>query len=134
VYRVRPAYAEWTHEYVLAALLSRTMAYYVFKRFSEVDPARAHAKLTHERLAKLPIPRLDLRDERHAARCRQIHADVRSLLDGREMLGGEADWRIESALRDLYGLSARDGATIDAELRSLPRSQAIEELFPSARA
>jgi tRNA1(Val) A37 N6-methylase TrmN6 len=130
VYRVRPAYDSWTHEYVLAALLSRAMAYYVFKRFSEVDPARAHAKLTHERLANLPIPRLDLRNERHAAMHRQVCVDVRSLLDRTSTLGGEADWRIESAVRDLYGLSARDGQYIDRELSLLPRSQAIEELFP----
>ncbi len=127
IYRVRPEQAQWTNEWVLAVLLSRAMAYYVFKRFAEVDPARAHAKLTHERLAGLPIPRLDpgLRE--------QIGKDVRALLRGEARLGGEEDWRIEAAVRDSYGLTARDGAHVDAQLRSLPRSQAITELFPELK-
>lgn len=131
IYRVRPGCEGWTNEYILAVLLSRAMAYYVFKRFCEVDPARAHAKLTHERLSSLPIPRLNLADARQAALQRQIQADVRSLLDGAESVGGEADWRIESAVRELYGLDEDDGAHVDRELKSLPRSQAIDELFPS---
>jgi adenine-specific DNA-methyltransferase len=128
IYRVKPEQGH-SNEYVLAVLLSRAMAYYVFKRFAEVDPARAHAKLTHTRLSDLPIPRLRLGD----ARQRQIHDDVRSLLAGTSALGGEADWRIEAAVRELYGLTAEDGAYIDRELQSLPRSQAIEELFPQSK-
>jgi SAM-dependent methyltransferase len=131
LYRVNAEHDGWTNEYVLAVLLSRAMAYYVFKRFSEVDPARAHAKLTHERLSNLPIPRLDLQDARQAALQRQIQADVRSLLNGTSPLGGEADWRIELAVRELYGLTAEDGDHINSELQSLPRSQAIDELFPT---
>lgn len=130
VYRVRPEHEAWTNEYVLAVLLSRTMAYYVFKRFGEVDPARAHAKLTHARLATLPVPRLDLANARHLALRAQIRRDVRALLGGAP-LGGDVDWRVELAVRELYGLSAADGEHIDRELQSLPRSQAIVELFPS---
>lgn len=130
VYRVRPDHEGWTHEYVLAVLLSRAMAYYVFKRFNEVDPARAHAKLTHERLSTLPIPRLDFHDIRGVKLHRQIQGDVRSLLDGGEPLGGEVDLGVELAVRELYGLSVDDGEYIDRELQSLPRSQAIAELFP----
>jgi tRNA1(Val) A37 N6-methylase TrmN6 len=130
VYRVNPEHEDWTNEYVLGVLLSRAMAYYVFKRFGEVDPARAHAKLTHQRLANLPIPRLTRGNARQAALQRQIQADVRSLLNGTSALGGEADWRIELAIRELYGLTAEDGAHINRELQALPRSQAIDELFP----
>jgi tRNA1(Val) A37 N6-methylase TrmN6 len=130
VYRVNPEHDGYTNEYVLAVLLSRTMAYYVFKRFGEVDPARAHAKLTHQRLSSLPIPRLALGDARQSALHRQIQTDVRSLLSGAAALGGEADWRIERAIRELYGLDAQDGEYIDSELQALPRSQAINELFP----
>jgi hypothetical protein len=56
LYRLKPerVAAGWTHEYLLGAFLSRTMAYVVFKRFAEVDPDKAHAKVTHERLAQLP--------------------------------------------------------------------------------
>lgn len=132
VYRVNPEHAHWTNEYVLGVLLSRTMAYYLFKRFGEVDPARAHAKLTHQRLSSLPIPRLALENVRQLVLRRQIQADVRSLLEGTSALGGEADWRIESAVRELYGLTAEDGAHINRELQSLPRSQAIDELFPES--
>jgi hypothetical protein len=96
----------------------------VFKRYSEVDPARAHAKLTHERLSMLPIPRVDSRLQE------QIRTDVRALLGGEAVLGAEVDWRIETVVRQMYGLSVEDGAHIDRELRLLPRSQAIEELYP----
>jgi tRNA1(Val) A37 N6-methylase TrmN6 len=131
IYRVNPEHERWSNEYVLGVLLSRAMAYYVFKRFGEVDPARAHAKLTHQRLSSLPIPRLALGNARHSALQRQIQADVRTLLEGRSAVGGEADWRMERAIRELYGLTAEDGAYIDSELQALPRSQAIDELFPS---
>lgn len=134
VYRVNPEHESWTNEYVLGVLLSRAMAYYVFKRFGEVDPARAHAKLTHQRLSNLPIPRLTLGNARQSALQRQVQADVRSLLDGTSALGGQADWRIERAIRELYGLTAEDGEHIDRELQALPRSQAIDELFPRTNA
>jgi SAM-dependent methyltransferase len=130
LYRVNPEHAAWGNEYVLAVLLSRAMAYQVFKRFCEVDPARAHAKLTHKRLAELPVPRLDPSNRRHARLGDQIRRDVRALLAG-AALGGREDQRIELAVRELYGLTPEDGDFIDAELRALPASQALQELFPA---
>jgi TaqI-like C-terminal specificity domain len=58
IYRLTDAAREsgYTLEFILAALVSRTMNYFVLKRFAESDPARAFAKLTDERLADLPIP------------------------------------------------------------------------------
>jgi hypothetical protein len=71
LYRLKPEMADqgYKHEFILAALLSRTMTYYVFKRFAEVDPARAHAKLTHARLESLPIPDVEF-SSTEAARSR----------------------------------------------------------------
>jgi type I restriction-modification system DNA methylase subunit len=118
------------HEYVLATLLSRTMAYLVFKLFGEVDPDKAHAKMTHTRLSRLPVPAIDFSDRRQSLLHEQISADVRALLAGSESLGGPADIRIELALRELWGLSGDDGTYINRELSLVPDSQVIRDLFP----
>jgi hypothetical protein len=132
LYRLNPGAAAsgFRHEFLLAALLSRTLTYYVFKRFSEVDPARAHAKVTHKRLATMPIPNVDFSDAKSA----KLHDDVvqraRLLLDGETRLGGPDDQAIELALRDLWGLSPEDGAYINGEFAGLPLGQALADLFP----
>ena len=120
----------YRHEFVLGAFLSRTMAYVVFKRFSEVDPAKAHAKLTHERLAELPIPRIDFDNPAQAQSHGKVVANVRKLLEGKAELGGEEDREIEQILRELWGLTSEDGAYINGEFHDLPDSQIIRELFP----
>jgi hypothetical protein len=109
------------------------MAYCVFKRFGEVDPAKAHAKLTHERLADLPIPSVDFRDPREKRVHAEIVAKVGKLLGGTESIGGAADREIESGLRLLWGISPADGAYINAELYDLPDGQAIRDLFPNGK-
>ena len=75
------------------------MNFIVMKRFAEVDPARAFAKLTHARIESLPIPNLASADERAIAR--DVSALARGLLGGSE-LGGEADQEIELLLRHLW--------------------------------
>jgi len=83
IYRLRPDEAAkgYRHAFVLAALLSRTMAYLVFKRFAEVDPAKAHAKLTHERLTGLPIPVVDFKQPSDRRAHEIICQNVRKLLN-----------------------------------------------------
>jgi hypothetical protein len=132
VYKLKPAYRDegYTHEYVLGALLSRTMAYYIFKRFSEVDPAKAHAKLTHERLGTLPIPKVDFSSAQQRDWRDNIDSAVKKLLAGSAMIGGAEDRLIEQSLRQLWGLSGEDGAYINREFADLPESQVIRDLFP----
>lgn len=136
IYRVRPEFsaAGLSNEYVLAALVSRAMAFYVFKRFGEVDPARAHAKLTHERLATLPIPVIDLQQKAGQRIHEEIILNVRKLLCGEARLGGPEDWRIELLLRELWGLTAEDGRYMNSELAQVPESQSLRDLFPEGRA
>ena len=117
-------------EFLLGTLLSRAIAYYTFKRFSEVDPARAHAKVTHERLKGFPVPKVDFSDRRQ----RKLHDDVVSsvtkLLGGEAAVGGSEDMQIDIALRELWGLDAEDGLHIVLELAELPEGQVIRDLFP----
>lgn len=120
----------YANEFLLATLLSRTIAYYVFKRFGEIDPARAHAKVTHERLSKLPIPAVDFHDPSQRGFHDEIVRNVRKLLAGEAEVGGPEDMRIDIALRELWGLSADDGLFINLELAQLPAGQVIRELFP----
>jgi hypothetical protein len=132
IYRLRPTFAGegYRHEFVLGALLSRTMNYLVLKLYGETDPAKAYAKLTHARLAALPIPRVDFSDSRQRQAHDTIVADVRRLLDGDAKSGGIEDQRIEMALRGLWGIEAEDGAYINGEFYDLPRGQVFRELFP----
>ncbi len=117
----------YSNEFVLACLVSRTMNFIVMKRFAEVDPARAFAKLTHARIEALPIPNLASDDERAIAG--DVSALARGLLGGTE-LGGEADQEIELLLRHLWGIGPDEGRYINGFFSSLPDGQAVAGLFP----
>jgi hypothetical protein len=132
IYRLRPEQKRkgYRNEFVLAALLSRTMAYLVFKRFAETDPAKAHAKLTHERLADLPIPVANFRRASEKRAHDKIAENVRKLLEGKARLGEEEDREIEQLLRDLWGLTSEEGAYINGEFFDVPDSQVLRDLFP----
>ncbi len=120
----------YANEFLLAVLLSRTIAYYIFKRFGEVDPARAHAKVTHERLSRFPVPNIDFDDPIQKGLYDEIVQNVARLMEGEAEVGGHEDMRIDIALRELWGLSAEDGLFINLELAQLPAGQVIRELFP----
>ncbi len=131
-YRLRAgAQAEgYREQFVLAALLSRTMAYYLFKRYGQVDPARGHAHVTHKRLEALPIPRVDFDDTAQRQRHDEIVQLAEILLAGEADTGGKEDMRIELLLRELWGVSAEDGQHINLELAQVPEGQVLRELFP----
>ncbi len=135
VYRLRKEEVAkgYRHEFVFGALLSRTMAYVVFKRFSEVDPAKAHAKVTHERLAGLPVPVVDFSNREQRRLHEKVVGNVRKLLTAKAELGGTEDREIEQDLRALWGLSPADGGYINGEFYDLPESQVIRDLFPEGR-
>jgi hypothetical protein len=121
----------YKHEFLLAALLSRTMAYYIFKRYGEVDPAKAHAKLTHERLSGLPVPNVDFTSQNSKRIFDRIVENTRALLEGRAVIGQSEDLANEVDLRYLWGISATDGAYINSEFADLPQSQVVRDLFPN---
>ena len=135
MYRLTSEYKKlgYQHEFVLGALLSRTMAYYVFKEYAEVDPAKAHAKLTHDRLANLPIPKLNVDQSRHRELHDSVVNSVRLLLSGTSILGSQEDLAIESALRELWGLTPEEGSYVNGQFADLPDSQIISDLFPRGR-
>jgi hypothetical protein len=117
----------YSNEYLLASLVSRTMNFIVMKRFAEVDPARAFAKLTHARIEALPIPKLFSPEDRAIAK--DITLLVRSLLSEKD-LGGEVDQQIELLLRRLWGIGPDEGRYINGFFSNLPEGQAISYLFP----
>jgi hypothetical protein len=120
----------YTHEYVLGALLSRSMAYVLLKRFAEPDPAKAFVYLTYARLADLPIPRVDFGNREQTRIHAAISAAVRRMLRSPSPSGGSDDWEVELGLRSLWGLSASDGEHINGEFAYIPQSQAVRALFP----
>ena len=133
IYRLKSEFLDlgWRHEFVLAALLSRTIAYYVFKRWSEVDPDKAHPKMTHTRLGQLPIPRLDFADRQHKGIHDQVVKAVLVLLSSTSPLDSVEDRTIEVLLRGLWGLAPDDGAYINGEFFDLPSGQVVKSLFPA---
>lgn len=120
----------YKHEFLLAVLLSRTMAYVVFKKFSEVDAARAFAKVTHARLQALPVPKVDFQNARHAELHASICSNVAALLSGDEPIGRRRDLEIEQDLRELWAVTPEDGMAINMELAVLPATKALQELAP----
>jgi hypothetical protein len=128
IYRVKSTRPH-DERFILATLLSRSMAYYIFKRFAEVDPDRAHAKLTHARLASLPIPKVDFGDLAQ----QNLHSEIVALVEkmlADSNLGGPEDLEIEQKLRKLWGISAEDGEYINGEFYRVPTSQVVRDLFP----
>jgi hypothetical protein len=123
-------HAGYCNEFVLAALLSRSMAYYLFKRYGQVDPARGHAHVTHKRLEALPIPRVDFDDPVASERHDEIVDLARTLLAAKAEVGGREDMRIELLLRQLWGLTGEDGLHINLELAQVPAGQILRQLFP----
>ena len=120
----------YAHEYVLAALLSRTMTYYIFKRYGEIDPAKAHSKLTHDRLAHLPIPTLNMGNADDKATHDVIVENVRRLMNGSAKIGGPEDTSIELLLRRAWQIGPEDGAYINGQFYGLDNSQVVQDLFP----
>ena len=117
----------YSNEYILGCLVSRTMNFYSMKKFGEVDPARAFAKLTHSRLAHFPIPALSSDEE--IAKANRIAAAVRTMLTTRSY-GGEEDYAIERELRSLWGITGDEGRYINGFFSQLPAGQAVVDLFP----
>lgn len=129
IYRATPEVrdAGYTEEFLLGCLASRTMNYVIMKRFAEIDPARAFAKLTHAKILRLPIPRLEDAVRRQIAQ--SVCAEVRQLLQNPKY-GSEADLRIEMLLRQLWGITPDEGRYINGFFSGLPDGQAVRDLFP----
>jgi len=119
-------------KFVLASLLSRTMAYYSVKRFGEGDPAKAHVKLTHERLEDFPIPRVDFSDSAQRQLHNAIVQNVDLMLSGAAPIRGREDYEIEIKLRQLWGLTPEEGLLVNEQLKLLPRSQLLDEMFEAS--
>ena len=117
----------YSNEFLLACLVSRTMNFIVMKRFAEIDPARAFAKLTHARIALLPIPALSREEDKAVAR--DIATLAQQMLSGQQ-LGSQRDYQIETLLRGLWGITPDEGRYINGFFSSLPDGQAVRDLFP----
>jgi type I restriction-modification system DNA methylase subunit len=131
IYRVIPgvAPASVDEAYITGVLSSRVMHYYLFKRYSEIDSARAHIKVTHTRLAAFPIPvPSDAAQERLAAetadRVRQMMAEQNSEVRYR------IDWEIEDRVASLFGLTASQRAYMNGQFGLVHENETIQALFP----
>lgn len=124
----------WTqildHRFLLAVLQSRTLAYYVFKRFGEIDASQAFSKLTHVRLSAFPIPVKNWTEPSW----KQKHDRIVKLVDdllGSKPVSENADWEIERTVQELYGLEPNAVAYIYGQLGLVAYHQAMKQMFPN---
>jgi hypothetical protein len=124
---------ETHHKFLLGVLSSRIFHYYVFKRFGEIDAAQAFAKLTQTKIRSLPIPVKKMSTEEGQELVSEVAEKVETLLNGDAELGGEIDWRIDTALRDLYGLSTDDILHISQQMGLVAYHQTMQQLYPGGK-
>ncbi len=131
VYRTSPAWAEkgYSDAFLVGVLSSRILHYYLFKRFGEIDSARAHVKVTHERLADMPMPLLDAPQKRAIAKdiAERVHAirDTRSV-DERYPI----DLEIEERVASLFALTPAERAYINGQFGLVHENETVRALFP----
>lgn len=121
------------HKFLLGVLSSRIFHYYVFKRFGEIDAAQAFAKLTQTKIRSLPIPVEKMSTEEGQELVNEVAEKVETLLGGDAELGGETDWGIDTALRDLYGLSPDDMLHISQQMGLVAYHQTMQQLYPGGK-
>lgn len=117
------------HKYLLAVLQSRTIAYYVFKKFGEIDASQAFSKLTHIRLGGLPIPVASHEEPEWREKHDKIVGLVDSMLSGKPV-GDPIDWEIERIIQVLYGLEPSEIAYINSQLGLVAYHKAMKQMFP----
>jgi N-6 DNA Methylase len=133
-YRLTSRAAEEGYDirYVLGALQSRTMHYYVVLSTNQGDPRRPFANVRMNVVDSLPIPRVTFSDKKQKELHDQIVADVQTLLDHRASLGGPEDLRIESNLRTLWDMDGNDGVYIAKTLSKFPQFGRLAQMDANA--
>lgn len=129
IYRIKSDFPDVEHKLLLAVLQSRSFAYYVFKKFGEIDASQAFSKLTHVRLGKLPIPVSDHKEKKWQEKQNELVEVVDEMLLTRE-IGGKEDWKIERIVQELYGLEPSEVAHITSQLGLVGYHKAMKEMFP----
>jgi hypothetical protein len=131
VYRVKPYWRDRGYDETLVAalLLSRTFAYIVFKKFGEIDSARAFAKLTHARLENMPVPLLS-EAELAGAEVRRVKSNVADLSRHGAEARQDLDWRIERDAARLWGLGRQDVEHMIREFGKVHVNDYLRRLFP----
>jgi type I restriction-modification system DNA methylase subunit len=129
VYRIKEDYPDVNHKLLLAVLQSRVFAYYVFKKFGEIDASQAFSKLTHVRLGKLPIPASDHNNKEWQKKQDELVKLVDEMLIGGE-IGSTEDWKIERFVQELYELEHSEVAHIMGQLGLVGYHKAMKEMFP----
>lgn len=119
----------YTLEYLLAILCSRVMQYVVYKEFSNLDSAEPHVKLIHDKIERLPIPKLDFSNKGDRAIHDGIQKTVGIVLKEKK-LTAEANEEIEELVARAYGLSPAQRAYVHSQFHMVHYNSAVEALFP----
>lgn len=116
-------------KFIAAVLQSRMFAYFVFKRFGEIDASQAFSKLTHKRMELLPIPvkehESDIWKNQHDKLVELYDELVKS--DGQNV---KIDKKIENIVAELYCLSINEKGYIFGQFGLVAYHKAMQEMFP----
>ena len=114
----------WVLWYLLGALNSRLMAAYHLKRTGDTE-WRSHPYVTPRQLMRLPI--VDpVRNGATEHVARRVADGAQSMSEAPSDL--RADYRVEDALAELYGLTAADGHWVESVLSSAQQLRPIAKL------
>jgi hypothetical protein len=108
---------------------SRVLSYYLLKRYGEIDNAQAFSKVTHTKLAVLPIPVKEWETREWKEKHDRIVELVDVMLSG-EPIGGKVDYQLELLICELFGLNGDERAYIMSQFGLIEYHRAIKELFP----
>lgn len=129
IYKLKNEYKYIDHKYLLGILQSRTLSYYIFKKYGQIDAAQAFGKFTLDNVSEIPIPIKDTNDQEW----KQLHniiVDNVDLMLNNGDLGGSIDWQIERAVQKLYGISSAESAYIMNQLGLVAYHKSMQEMFP----
>lgn len=118
--------------FLLGILNSRIMNYYVFKRYGQIDASSPFAKMTQTKIRRLPIPVQNLDTEEGVKKYEEIVEHVRDLLDSDDQ-DLETDWKIERAVRSLFGLDGNDMTHISNQFGFVGYHDVVQQLYPIER-
>lgn len=114
---------------LLGILNSRLFNYYIFKRFGEIDAAQAFAKLTQTKIRSLPIPVVELGNDKGKKAAENIILCVEKMLESNK-LGQKIDWKIDRHLSILYGLDGNHRRYITSQMGLVAYHKVLRELYP----
>ncbi len=110
-----------TLEFLLAAINSRVIYYFMLKNFGETE-WRSHPYITQKQILDLPLPRINPQDVKQKTLIKKVTKCLKPYLKKNKPLPSSVDAKVECAIAKFYGLSKRDYINI---YKSLNKAESL---------